>query len=92
MGPAFDLLHQDGVDCVTCHSRSASRISIGSAAIKVAPAHPVRDLALLQRAKKREQLARVLERLRSPQLSPGIARELIKQQATLEREIAELEK
>jgi hypothetical protein len=42
--------------------------------------------------KKREELARVLERLRSPPLSHGIARELRKQQATLEREIAELEK
>ena len=42
-------------------------------------------------AKKRQELVRVLERLRSPQLSHGIARELRKQQATLEREIAELE-
>ncbi len=42
-------------------------------------------------AKKRVELARVLERLRSPPLSHGIARELRKQQATLEREIADLE-
>ena len=42
-------------------------------------------------AKKRAELARVLERLRSPPLSHGIARELRKQQAILEREIAELE-
>ena len=42
-------------------------------------------------AKKREELARVLERLRSPQLSPGMARELRKHVAILEREIAELE-
>jgi hypothetical protein len=39
-------------------------------------------------AKKREQLARVLERLQSPGLSPGVARELRKQIAILEREIA----
>jgi hypothetical protein len=42
-------------------------------------------------AKKRQELARVVERLRSPPLSHGIARELRKQQAILEREIAELE-
>ena len=41
--------------------------------------------------KKRQELARVIERLRSPPLSQGIARELRKQQAILEREIAELE-
>jgi hypothetical protein len=34
----------------------------------------------------------VLERLRSPGLTPGLARELRKQQAILEGEIAELEK
>ena len=33
----------------------------------------------------------MLERLREPGLSAGIARELRKQQAILEREIAELE-
>ena len=43
-------------------------------------------------ARKRQQLARVIERLRSPPLSHGIARELRKQQAILEREIAELAK
>ena len=43
-------------------------------------------------AKKRQELAWVIERLRSPPLSHGIARELRKQHATLEREIAELEK
>ena len=42
--------------------------------------------------KKRQELARVIERLRSPPLSHGIARELRKQQAILEREIAELER
>ncbi len=41
--------------------------------------------------KKREELARVMERLASPNLSPGIARELRKQVTILEREIAELE-
>ena len=43
-------------------------------------------------AKKRQELARVIEHLRSPGLRQGIARELRKQQAILEREIAELEK
>ena len=42
-------------------------------------------------AKKREELAKVIERLRSPPLSQGMARELRKQQAILEREIVELE-
>jgi hypothetical protein len=42
-------------------------------------------------AKKRQELARVIERLRSPPLSHGIARELRKQQTILEREIAELD-
>ena len=43
-------------------------------------------------AKKRQALARVTERLRSPPLSHGIARELRKQQAILEREIAALQR
>ena len=42
-------------------------------------------------AKKRQQLARVLERLGMPRLTHGIARELRKQQAILEGEIAEME-
>ena len=43
-------------------------------------------------AKKRQELARVLERLGSPGLTPGIARELRKHVAILEREIAGLER
>jgi hypothetical protein len=43
-------------------------------------------------AKKRQELTRVIERLRSPPLSHGIARELRKQQGIVEGEIAELEK
>ena len=42
-------------------------------------------------AKKRAELVRVLERLQDPDLRPGIARELRKHVAILEREIAELE-
>ena len=42
-------------------------------------------------AKKRQELSRVIERLRSSPLSQGIARELRKQQSILEGEIAELE-
>jgi hypothetical protein len=42
-------------------------------------------------ARKREELARVIERLRTPGLTQGIARELKKQQAILEREIDKLD-
>jgi hypothetical protein len=42
-------------------------------------------------ARKRQELARVTDSLRSPDLSPGMARELRKHVAVLEREIAELE-
>jgi ATP-dependent DNA ligase len=42
-------------------------------------------------AKKRAELARVLERLRDPDLRPGLARELHKHVEILEREIADLE-
>ena len=42
--------------------------------------------------RRQHVFARVLERLRSPPLSHGIARELRKQQAILEREIGELER
>jgi hypothetical protein len=41
-------------------------------------------------AKKREELARVLEQLRTPGLRQGVTRELRKQVAILELEIAEL--
>jgi hypothetical protein len=40
--------------------------------------------------KKREEWRRVVERLHGPDLSPGMARELKKQLALLEAEIAEL--
>ena len=40
--------------------------------------------------KKREELARVLERLAAPDLRPGIAKELRRHVAILEREIAGL--
>ena len=42
-------------------------------------------------AKKRQELARVLDRLRAPGLSQGMTRELRKHAAILKREIAELE-
>jgi hypothetical protein len=44
-----------------------------------------------QQTKKREEIARMIEQLRTPGLRQGIARELHKQIAILEREIAELE-
>ena len=43
-------------------------------------------------ARKRQELGRVLERLRLPGLTPGMARELRKNAANLEREIAEIER
>ena len=42
-------------------------------------------------ARKRQELATVIERPRSPGLTTGLARELRKNVASLEREIAELE-
>ena len=41
--------------------------------------------------RKRQELARVRERLQDPELRPGITRELRRHVAVLEREIAELE-
>jgi ATP-dependent DNA ligase len=55
------------------------------------PRKPEQTEAQKTLAKKRAELARVVERLRSPPLSHGMARELKKQVAILEREIAELE-
>jgi hypothetical protein len=43
-------------------------------------------------AKKRQELARVLDRLQSPGLTQGMERELRRHVAILEREIAELER
>ena len=43
-------------------------------------------------ARKRQELARVLERARSPGLSSGMVRELRNHVTILEREIAELER
>ena len=56
-----------------------------------APRKPELTEAQQTLARKRPELARVNEHLRSPPLSHGIARELGKQVAILEREIAELE-
>jgi len=42
-------------------------------------------------AKKREELARVLECLQAPDVRPGMAKELRRHVAILEREIAEME-
>ena len=55
------------------------------------PRKPEQTEAQKTLAKQRQQLAHVLERLRAPGLTQGMARELKKQQALLEREIAELE-
>ena len=67
------------------------RINAGRHKLFEGPRKPELTEAQKTLAKKRQELARVLERLRSPPLSHGIARELRKQQAILEREIAELE-
>ena len=56
-----------------------------------APRKPELTEAQKALAKKRQELARALERLRAPGLSAGMARELRKHVAILEREIAELE-
>jgi hypothetical protein len=55
------------------------------------PTKPALTEAQKTLARKRLELAKVIERLRSPPLSHGITRELRKQQAQLEREIAELD-
>jgi hypothetical protein len=52
---------------------------------------PSRRSASAVLVRKREELAGVLEELKTPGLRQGIARELRKQVAILEREIAELE-
>ena len=57
-----------------------------------APRKPEPTEAQTMLTRKRAELAKVLERLGSPPLSQGMARELRKQVAVLEREIAELEK
>jgi hypothetical protein len=54
-------------------------------------ANPSRRSGSRALVRKREELARVLERLRSPGLRQGIARELREHVAILEREITELE-
>ena len=54
-----------------------------------APRKPELTDAQKARAKKREEHARVLERLRAPGLSVGMTHELRRHQAILEREIAE---
>ena len=56
------------------------------------PSNPALTEAQKTIARKRQQLAKVVERLGMPQLTHGIARELRKQQSILEGEIAELEK
>jgi hypothetical protein len=55
------------------------------------PSKPELTEAQRTLARKRQQLARIIEHLRSPGLSQGIARELRKHVAILEQEIAELE-
>jgi hypothetical protein len=75
-------------------SRSSARIGSASTRSGIScsrdRANPSRRKHRKTLAKKREELARVIERRRSPLLSHGIARELRKQQAILEREFTEL--
>jgi hypothetical protein len=73
---AFDLLHQDGVDFRQAVPEGNKK-----------PALTEEQKTLIR---KRQELARVRERLQDPDLRPGIARELRKHVAILEREIAEL--
>jgi hypothetical protein len=67
------------------------RINAGGHKLLERPGEPELTEAQKTRARKRVELARGIERLRSPPLSHDIGRELRKQQAQLEREIAELE-
>ena len=67
------------------------RINDGRHKLFEGPRKPELTEAQKALAKKREELARVLVLLRTPGLRQGIARELRKQVANLEREIAELE-
>ena len=68
------------------------RINAGRHKLFEKPREPELTEAQQTLARKRQELARVLERLRSPGLSPGMARELRKNAANLEREITELER
>jgi hypothetical protein len=68
------------------------RINAGRHKLFEKPREPELTEAQQMLAKKRAELGRVVERLRSPPLSQGMVRELKKQVAILEREIAELEK
>jgi ATP dependent DNA ligase domain len=67
------------------------RINAGRHKLFERPREPEPTEAQKTLAKKRQELARVLERLQSPGLRQGIARELRKYVALLEREISELE-
>jgi ATP-dependent DNA ligase len=66
------------------------RINAGRHKLFVGPRKPELTEAQKTLAKKREELGRIMVRLRSPDLSQGLARELRKQVAILEWEIAEL--
>jgi hypothetical protein len=68
------------------------RINAGRHKMFEGPRKPELTEAQKTLAKKREELARVLARLRAPELCHGIARELREQQSILRREIAELER
>ena len=72
-------------------ARAGSASMPSASALFEGPRRPELTEAQKTLARKREQLARVIEHLQSPELSHGIARELRKQQTILEREIAELE-
>ena len=78
-------LGQDEVPGMEAHQRGAAQ------AVRETPRKPELTEAQKTLAKKREELARVIERLRSHALSQGMARELRKHVAILEREIAELD-
>ena len=66
------------------------RINVGRHKIFEGPRKPELTEAQKTLAMKCQELARAIERLRSPDLSQGIPRELRKQVAILEGEIAEL--
>ena len=80
LGRAKSQLGQDEVPRL-------ERINAGRHKMLEGPRKPELTEAQKTLAKKRQELARVLEHLQSPGLSTGMARELRKHVAILEREI-----
>jgi hypothetical protein len=74
-------------------TKSHGGVTTGSASASSRAAKKKPELTEDQKTliRKRQELARIRERLQAPDLRPGIARELRKHVGILEQEIAELE-